>query len=157
MGYDFSDILQEGRLGLTNAINSFKEHKDVQFHTFANLCIDRQLATFIRDISRDKHKLLNTSISLDSTTNSVGRPLTEIILDERNVDPELSFIEAEEKEELYNKIDEILTTTEKDVFDLRIQGFSYKEIANILDITPKAVDGTISRIKNKLSNIVNKE
>ncbi len=157
MGYDFSDILQEGRLGLTNAINSFKEHKDVQFHTFANLCIDRQLATFIRDISRDKHKLLNTSISLDSTTNSVGRPLTEIILDERNVDPELSFIEAEEKEELYNKIDDILTTTEKDVFDLRIQGFSYKEIANILDITPKAVDGTISRIKNKLSNIVNKE
>ncbi len=157
MGYDFSDILQEGRLGLTNAINSFKEHKDVQFHTFANLCIDRQLATFIRDISRDKHKLLNTSISLDSTTNSVGRPLTEIILDERNIDPELSFIEAEEKEELYNKIDDILTTTEKDVFDLRIQGFSYKEIANILDITPKAVDGTISRIKNKLSNIVNKE
>ena len=157
MGYDFNDILQEGRLGLTNAINSFKEHKDVQFHTFANLCIDRQLATFIRDISRDKHKLLNTSISLDSTTNSVGRPLTEIILDERNVDPELSFIEAEEKEELYNKIDDILTTTEKDVFDLRIQGFSYKEIANILDITPKAVDGTISRIKNKLSNIVNKE
>lgn len=157
MGYDFSDILQEGRLGLTNAINSFKEHKDVQFHTFANLCIDRQLATFIRDISRDKHKLLNTSISLDSTTNSVGRPLTEIILDERNIDPELSFIEAEEKEELYNKIDDILTTTEKDVFELRIQGFSYKEIANILDITPKAVDGTISRIKNKLSNIVNKE
>ncbi|MBQ1495745.1 MAG: sigma-70 family RNA polymerase sigma factor [Bacilli bacterium] len=156
MGYDYNDILQEGRLGLTNAINSFKEHKDVKFYTFANLCIDRQLATFIRDISRDKHKLLNTSISLDSTTNSVGRPLTEIILDEKNVDPELSFIEAEEKEELYNKIDELLTNSEKDVFDLRVQGFSYKEIASILDITPKAVDGTISRIKNKLSNIINK-
>ena len=61
-----------------------------------------------------------------------------------------------EVEKLYNKIDELLTNSEKDVFDLRVQGFSYKEIASILDITPKAVDGTISRIKNKLSNIINK-
>lgn len=154
MGYDFNDILQEGRLGLTNAINGYRDQKDVRFYTFANICIDRQLVTFIRSISRDKHKLLNNSVSLDSTTNSVGRPLTEIILDDKNIDPELSFIEEEEREELYKKIEEKLTTIEKDVFDLRVQGFSYKEISSILDITPKAVDGCITRIKNKLSNII---
>lgn len=154
MGYDFNDILQEGRLGLTNAINAYRDQKDVRFYTFANICIDRQLVTFIRSISRDKHKLLNNSVSLDSTTNSVGRPLTEIILDDKNIDPELSFIEEEEREELYKKIEEKLTTIEKDVFDLRVQGFSYKEISSILDITPKAVDGCITRIKNKLSNII---
>ena len=157
MGYDFNDILQEGRLGLTNAINDYKEQKDVQFYTFANICIDRQLATFIRDISRDKHKLLNNSVSLDSTTNTVGRPLTEIILDDKNIDPELSFIEAEEKAELFKKIEKVLNPIEKDVFDLRVQGFSYKEIASLLEITPKAVDGCISRIKNKLSSIINKD
>lgn len=154
MGYDFNDILQEGRLGLTNAINAYRDQKDVRFYTFANICIDRQLVTFIRSISRDKHKLLNNSVSLDSTTNSVGRPLTEIILDDKNIDPELSFIEEEEREELYKKIEEKLTTIEKDVFDLRVQGFSYKEISSILDTTPKAVDGCITRIKNKLSNII---
>lgn len=152
LGYDFNDILQEGRLGFSNAINDFKEQKNVQFYTFANLCIDRQLASFIRNISREKHKVLNNSVSLDATINSIGRPLKEVLLDDKNIDPEVSFIEAEEKAELFKKIEETLTTVEKDVFDLRVQGFSYKEISNLLGITPKAVDGAISRIKNKINN-----
>ena len=79
-GFDFNDLIQEGMLGLTQAINSFKEQKDTTFYTFANLCIDRQLATFIRNIDREKHRVLNESISLDTTTNSVGRPINEILL-----------------------------------------------------------------------------
>lgn len=156
-GFDFNDLFQEGRLGLSQAIRDFQEQKNVKFSTFANLCIDRQIATFLRNIARDKHKILNDSISLDSTTNTVGRPLTELLLDDKNIDPEQSFIEIEEKEELFNRIDKVLSDSEKDVFDLRIQGFTYKEISQLLNITEKAVDGTISRIKVKISNILNKE
>ena len=150
-GYDFNDLVQEGMIGLSQAINDFSEQKDVQFNTFANLCIDRQLYTFIRNIDRDKHKILNDSVSLDSTINSIGKPLTEI-LDDKNVDPESSFIEMEEKQELFKKITNLLSKQETDVFYLRIQGFTYKEIAALLNITPKAVDGCISKIKSKISN-----
>ena len=153
-GFDFNDLFQEGRLGLTQAINDYKEQKNVQFPTFANLCIDRQISSFLRNITREKHKILNNSISLDSTTNSVGRPLTELILDDKNIDPEVSFIEMEEKEELLSKIDKVLSDTERDVFNLRVQGFTYKEISQLLNITEKAVDGTMSRIKNKIMNII---
>ena len=156
-GFDFNDLLQEGRLGLTQAINDYKEQKNVQFYTFANLCIDRQLATFLRNITRDKHKLLNESISLDTSTNSIGRPLTELILDDKNIDPEVSFIELEEKTKLYNDIERKLTTIENDVFNLRIQGFTYKEIAQLLNVTEKSVDGAIGRIKSKIANMVNKQ
>lgn len=156
-GFDFNDLLQEGRLGLTQAINDYKEQKNVQFYTFANLCIDRQLATFLRNITRDKHKLLNESISLDTSTNSIGRPLTELILDDKNIDPEVSFIELEEKTKLYNDIEKKLTTIENDVFNLRIQGFTYKEIAQLLNVTEKSVDGAIGRIKSKIANMVNKQ
>ena len=156
-GYDFNDLFQEGRLGLTQAINDYKEQKNVQFYTFANLCIERQIASFLRNIARDKHKLLNDSISLDTTTNSVGRPLTELILDDKNIDPEMSFIEMEEKEELFSKIDKVLTESERDVFNLRVQGFTYKEISQLLNITEKAVDGTMGRIKSKISNIIHKK
>ncbi len=155
-GYDFNDLFQEGRLGLTQAINDYKEQKDVQFSTFANLCIERQIASFLRNIARDKHKILNDSLSLDTTTNSVGRPLTELILDDKNIDPEVSFIEMEEKEELFSKIDKVLTEGERDVFNLRVQGFTYKEISQLLNTTEKAVDRTMSRIKNKISNIIYK-
>ncbi len=156
-GYEFNDLFQEGRLGLTQALNDYNEQKNVKFYTFANLCIDRQIATFLKHIARDKNKLLNDSISLDTTVNSVGKPLVELILDDKNIDPEKSSIEIEEQDELYNRIEEKLTSSEQDVFNLRIQGFTYKEIAQLLNTTEKAVDGAISRIKIKVSNILNKE
>lgn len=140
-GYDMNDLIQEGMIGLTQAINDFKEQKNVQFQTFANLCIDRKIFSFIRNITRDKHRLLNESISID----------------ENNINPEEIFIERETKYELFNKIDEKLSKSEKEVFDLRMQGFSYKEISELLNITSKAVDGTLSRIKNKITNILEKD
>ena len=156
-GFEFNDLFQEGRLGLTQALNDYNDQKNVKFYTFANLCIERQIASFLKHVARDKNKILNDSISLDSTINSIGKPLVDLILDDKNIDPEKSFIELEEQDELYNKIEEKLTSSEQDVFNLRIQGFTYKEIAQLLNITEKAVDGAISRIKTKVSSILNKE
>ena len=155
-GFDFNDLFQEGRLGLTQAINDYKNQKNVKFYTFANLCIDRQIASFLRNIAREKHQVLNNSISLDSTTNTIGRPITELILDDKNIDPEVSFIEMEEKEELFSKIDKVLSNSEQDVFNLRLQGFTYKEISQLLNITEKSVDGSMRRIKMKIKNIIEK-
>jgi RNA polymerase sporulation-specific sigma factor len=155
-GFDFNDLFQEGRLGLTQAINDYKNQKNVKFYTFANLCIDRQIASFLRNIAREKHQVLNNSISLDSTTNTIGRPITELILDDKNIDPEVSFIEMEEKEELFSKIDKVLSNSERDVFNLRLQGFTYKEISQLLNITEKSVDGSMRRIKMKIKNIIEK-
>lgn len=156
-GYDMNDLIQEGMIGLTQAINDFKEQKNVQFQTFANLCIDRKIFSFIRNITRDKHRLLNESISIDASYSSTGKPLIEMLFDENNINPEELFIERETKYELFNKIDEKLSKSEKEVFDLRMQGFSYKEISELLNITSKAVDGTLSRIKNKITNILEKD
>ena len=156
-GYDMNDLIQEGMIGLTQAINDFKEQKNVQFQTFANLCIYRKIFSFIRNITRDKHRLLNESISIDASYSSTGKPLIEMLFDENNINPEELFIERETKYELFNRIDEKLSKSEKEVFDLRMQGFSYKEISELLNITSKAVDGTLSRIKNKITNILEKD
>lgn len=156
-GFDFNDLLQEGRLGLTQALKDFQEQKNVQFYTFANLCIERQLSSFLRNITRDKHEILNNSLSLDTTTNTLGRPITDLILDDKNIDPEESFILMEEHQELFKKIEDSLTDIEKDVFNLRIQGFNYKEIEQLLNISKKTIDGRMARIKNKVSNIIDKE
>lgn len=153
-GYDLNDLIQEGMMGLSQAIRDYSDQKNVKFSSFANLCIDRQLSSFIRNIDREKHKILNSSISIDTTTNSIGKPLIDLVLDGKNLDPEKTFIEDEEESELYSQIKEKLTEIENEVFDLRVQGFSYKEIASILNITEKSVGGSISRIKNKISNIL---
>lgn len=156
-GYDINDLIQEGMIGLTQALNDFKEQKNVQFNTFANLCIDRQIFSFIRNITRDKHKILNDSVSIDANISPSGRPLVELLFDENNINPEEAFIERETKYELFKKIEDKLTKSEKDVFDLRMQGFTYKEIASLLNLTLKAVDGAIGRIKNKITNILERD
>ncbi len=153
-GYEKNDLIQEGMIGLNHAIDDFKEQKNVQFNTFANVCIERQMLTFVRNITRQKHKLLNDSISIDSTVDSVGRPLGDLIFDSNNSNPEESFINIEEQEEIKKRVRDQLTDKEYEVFELRMQGFSYQEIACLLNTTSKSVDGTISRIKNKINNII---
>ena len=133
-GYELNDLIQEGMIGLSQAINDYKEQKNVQFSTFASICIERQIMTFVRDVNRQKHKILNDSLSIDSTIDKKGRPLMEIAFDEKNRKS-------------------VLTDKEYEVFELRLQGFYYQEMALLLNTTRKSIDGTISRIKSKISNM----
>ena len=152
-GYELNDLIQEGMIGLSQAINDYKEQKNVQFSTFASICIERQIMTFVRDVNRQKHKILNDSLSIDSTIDKKGRPLTEIAFDEKNRNPEDSLIELDEEVEMLDITISVLTDKEYEVFELRLQGFSYQEMALLLNTTRKSIDGTISRIKSKISNM----
>lgn len=152
-GYDYNDLIQEGMIGLSKAIKDFSEQKDVQFTTFANICIERQIFSFMRNISAGRHKILNDSLSFDTTTNSYGKPLINL-LDDKNINPETTFIESEEKEDLYNEIVSVLNEKEIEVFELRSKGFSYKEISSLLNITEKSVGKYIEKIKNKINKML---
>lgn len=152
-GIELNDLMQEGMIGLSKAINDYQEQKNIKFVTFANTCIERQILTFVRSITRDKHKLLNSSLSMDTTINSSGRPLKDVVSDDKNVNPEDLFIENELATELDKEISNKLSDQEREVFILRMKGFSYKEISILLNITPKSVERTIARAKNKIENI----
>lgn len=152
-GYDYNDIVQEGMIGLSEALASFKDTENTQFSTFANLCIERHISSYVRNMNRDKHKILNTSLSLDSD-NLLGRPLTEIIFDNNSLSPEMNFEKNENERELYSKIKDCLTNQELKVLNLRLEGYSYKEISNKLNITEKSVGGCLERIRNKTTNIL---
>lgn len=149
-GYELNDLIQEGMIGLSNAIKDFDQEEETKFLTFANVCIERSIIDFIREINRQKHQALNSSISIDQTTPS-GRTLLDI-LDDNSNNPEKSFIFLEEQQELKEKSKEKLTDFERQVFDLRFEGFSYQEIAILLNRSTKSIDRTISRIKQKIIN-----
>lgn len=152
-GYDINDLIQEGMIGLSRAIADFENQKNVKFRTFANVCIERQLLSFVRDVNRQKHHALNSSLSIDASDKRTGRTLLEVLSNDSTPNPEDSFILFEEEEEMKNKMRKYLTKKEQEVFDLRLEGFSYQEIACLLNTTKKSVDGTISRIKQKLSGV----
>lgn len=153
-GLEQGDLIQEGTIGFNEAIRDFNNNKGVKFITFANLCIERQINGAVLAANRQKHKILNDSISLENTF-IVKKPLMYFLADQKQKDPSNYIIELEKEKELNLIIKQLLTPLEQQVFKLKLRDFSYKEIANILGKSYKSVDSTIQRIKNKLKKKFN--
>lgn len=150
-GADNDDIFQEGMIGLYKSIQSFNLDKNNSFRTFANLCIERQLITAIKTSNRQKHIPLNTSFSLNTSAydNDDDTEVLEVL--ETNVveDPLDTITKREYFEFIENKIDENLSSFEKQVLNRYIQGESYIDIANKLNSPVKSIDNAIQRIRKK--------
>lgn len=153
-GLDFNDLVQEGMIGFSEALRSYKNEKDVKLSTFASLCIERQISSAIMTANRNKHRILNDSISLDYISSDDEKPLMEFISEDKEINPLEHIIDKECEKETYQKIRESLTDFENQVLQLRINNFNYKEIAVILDRPVKSIDNTLQRIKNKVRAII---
>ena len=149
-GIDESDLLQEGMIGLTNAINSYEESSDNLFYTYAKTCIRRNLISFIITAKRQKHKILNESLSYDNAE----KPFDNLLKDDN--DPLTIIVESTSNKEFVDEIKAKLTNSENEVFELMLANFKYKEIAEILNKDVKSVDNAIQRIRLKAKTVLNK-
>ena len=151
-GIELSDLMQECLVGFEESINDFNPDDNVTFYTFTNLCMDRQILTEIKRVNRDKYRILNEAIPLESLDTEKDINLIDYLKDNTD-NPELGLLEEVEYQELYNKIKKKLTDLEECVFNLKLQNFNYKEIADILDKDPKSIDNAIQRIKTKIKEL----
>ena len=155
IGAEREDMVQEGMIGLYKAVKSFDLSKQNSFKTFANLCIERQLITAVKNSNRQKHIPLNSSVSLNASAYDENDDTTIMEVLETNTVDDPSDIIAQK--EYYNfietKIDESLSTFEKKVLDQYKQGKSYAAIAEKLDTKIKSVDTAIQRIRKKAIKI----
>lgn len=154
-GLDLNDLIQEGMIGLSEAIRDFKTRKDVKFSTFANMCIERQINSAITKASRIKHRSLNESLSLDDKVTDDDKSLIETITDSNETDPSNYLVDLETKEEFYDIVKKELTPFELEVLSLRLKNFDYKEIASNLSKSYKSIDSALQRIKTKLRQVFN--
>lgn len=153
IGLDYNDLFQEGMIGLSEAIKSYKDKSDTKFSTFATLCIDRQIFSVLEAARRKKHLYLNESCSLDSTIFDDGKTLLDVLFD-NNSDPSLKIEELEMSKLLHEDLEKELTPFEKEVFNLKLAGFEYKEICKLLNKSYKSVDSALQRIKNKVRKVL---
>ncbi len=154
-GFDLNDLIQEGMIAFSTAINTFDEKKDTTFFTYAKTCIERRLYSLIKSASRYKYQLLNESYYVEDLVNN-SKDLENLLKDSTS-NPEYQIIDNENTKELIKNIQKTLTNLESAVFELKISGFNYKEIADILDKDSKSIDNAISRIKIKVNNFLNKD
>lgn len=153
-GIELSDLIQECTIGFEEAIKNFNPNDNVSFYTFANICMDRQLMTETRRQNRSKYKFLNEAVPLETINEDSENSNLINFIQDNSKNPELGLLTQEEFEELYQKIIKELTSFEECVFNLKLQNFNYKEIADILDKDGKSIDNAIQRIKTKMKNIM---
>ena len=156
LGGDREDLLQEARIGLYKAVRDFKTEGMSSFRGFADLCITRQLITAIKASARQKHSPLNNAISLNIPKNSKRLEddliLMEMLAHPRAVSPEQATVEKENKREREQRLQEILSPIEKDVFALYMKGQTYMQISQNLHLSQKTVDNALYRIKKKMKH-----
>lgn len=152
-GADEEDVKQEGRLGLHKAVMSFSPQVGTKFSTFANLCIRSQVYSAIKAANRQKKQPLNQAKSIDEplyAQMSTERTLQDVLTGNKNNNPEYMWLKKETIESIWNTAATVLSKMELQVLEMHIQGCDYKEIANQIGRSEKAVDNALQRAKLKL-------
>jgi len=151
-GADEDDVVQEGMIGLMKAIRQYDPEREAAFSTFASLCITRQIISAIRSADRDKHKALNTSISLNKPMENENEEITlaDTIISRNVMTPEEMLIYNDVIDYMLHDGDNIFSEFEMQVLNEMVEGKSYGEIAQEFDKSPKAIDNAIQRIKKKV-------
>jgi len=151
MGADGEDVVQEGMIGLFKAIQSYDADREASFHTFAELCINRQIGTAIKTASRKKHVPLNTSVSLNKPASEEDQTGTlQETLADSGADPEELLVLKDVVKGILNNEGNIFSRFEREVWNEYLQGKSCRQIAGEMGKTPKAVDNAMQRNKKKI-------
>jgi len=153
VGADRDDLIQEGMIGLFKAVRDFNADANVPFQAFAEVCITRQLITAIKNATRQKHRPLNSYVSLnrDPSETSVERLYEEAAGIAGGADPVESVLADEWLKTVKEITREHLTPIEASVLNEYVGGKSYREIADGLDCQVKAVDNALQRVKRKVA------
>lgn len=153
---DSEDILQEGMIGLYKAIGHYDKNKNASFKTFASTCIKHQLQSAIKIASAEKHKVLSTALSINDPSQDDEDGELEIYIPSSLPSPDDKLLERERMSEIKQKIKEVLSSLELEVLSLYLKGYNYNEISSISKLSKKSIDNALTRIKNKLSFLKNK-
>lgn len=152
IGGENEDLIQEGMIGLFKAIRDYRSDRDSGFYHFAELCINRQLYTALEASNRKKHMPLNSYVSLSDREGEESLQVSGEMLG-RSRSPEQMVIEQEVLDEFTKKLKGRLSKLESRVLGLYLDGENYIQIAEVLDKSPKSVDNTLQRIRQKIRQL----
>lgn len=142
------DLLQEGAIGLMDAVAHFDPASGTPFRAYASVCIEHRIISALRAQGRQKNLPLNESVPLDDLKSSTALSYA---------DPENVFFGRERLQRVLQAIRTRLSPLERRVLEGYLGGRSYREVASRLGLTEKSVDNALQRIRRKLERAVSPE
>ena len=151
VGADREDIIQEGMIGLYKAIRDYNPERNDSFGSFAELCVTRQFISAIAAATRQKHRPLNSYISLNRPVRGEDAEHTLIdLISARVSDPEEALIRQETSKHMEETLAGSLSKLESAALSMYLEGSSYVEIAQNLGRSVKAIDNALQRVRRKM-------
>ncbi len=150
-GVSVDDFYQEGAHGFYQSLYGFRIDRLVGLAFYISMCVGSGIKTTLRKCRTQSYRLINSKNSLDIfVSEDENISLLDTLSDSRfSVDPaNMAWISEVKKVcEVYLMS---LSDLENDVYQLHEAGFSYKEIADIHNISSKDVDNTLQKIRRKV-------
>ena len=144
VGGETEDLIQEGMIGLYNAIGDYRKKEDGRsFKNFAYLCVSRRIIDAVKSTARKKNAALNFSVSTED-----GDWATD------ELSPEDMLILNDDKREFQQKMSKVLSDFEFKIISMYIEGMTCAEICAATGKSAKSVDNSIQRSKKKLQQIL---
>ena len=135
-----ADLSQEGMIGFLSAVYSYRENENATFLTYASRCIRNKILSALRKLNSTKRIPDSLLVSLEQISETSAHPDT----------PENLILSESGAKLISSLIEEHLSKQEKDVLMLYLTGISYGDIAEKLNLSPKAVDSALQRARKKL-------
>ena len=143
-GYDYDDFVQEAYIAFQNALYSYDESSNILFYTFVIVCIRRRLFSFCRKITKG---IKNISFYVDDFDDT-------LIVDNKNDVEDLC--NNEEIQNIFHDIIFKLSLEEGAIFELKMNGFTYREISMLLDIPVSSAEFRNRKARNLLRQALRK-
>jgi RNA polymerase sporulation-specific sigma factor len=144
------DLIQEGMVGLFNAIINFDPKYKTSFDDYASLSIRNRILRAVRMATQLKQKVLSEAYSLDEDPFYYASMLSEMNVEEQ-VLGKMSVTE------LSDSFQKILSPMEYDIILMKVFDSSVDEMAQRCSLSKKQVENALFRARRKISTFLKKE
>ena len=149
-GLEIDDLIQEGYLGLYNAIQTYDSNNNVLFYTYAIISIRSRILNSLTLKNAIKHQGQNHSVSLFNQISGGDNDviLMDILEDKNAILPDIML----EEDEIRNTVHNFLLSLDFSyslIFELKMNGFKNQDIVELLDFSLKYVSNALFRIRKK--------
>ena len=144
----YDDAMQAGKIGLYNAVCHYRNGRNMNFNNFARLCIKREMQSWIRRETRFLYNEQNPVVSLDYTVKDQDDICyVDTIPSDESTPEEKARCQAL-KNAVFRKIGD--DTVDGKIMNYRMQGYSYRDISQLMNVKEKFVDNSLRKSRRKI-------
>ncbi|MGN1131144.1 MAG: sigma-70 family RNA polymerase sigma factor [Ruminococcus sp.] len=139
-GYELQDFIQEGLLSFLLACKTYSADCGSSYKNYAVKCTKNRFADIVKKANAKGSVPANKIVSIHT------------VEDEQDLSNNVEdyVLEREYLKTFLQHISSTLNEEERNIFQMYINGYSYKDIADKLGISTKNVDNILQKIKRKL-------